>query len=285
MSKPDFDVKDEFQSKVAEIKYMADKGTSMLCSMGSTKKMPYSLNELHFVPAQIYKIPLNTDEEVNLKTVIGPLAKKPLNFSSPIMFSGMSYGAVSRNVRLVLAKVASNLNLGLNSGEDFVLPEEIEVASRNLIIQYSTGNFRAPDDVFKKISGVEIRFGQGAFPGWESLLPAEKIPLEIAKQMGFKEGEAMHTPAHHPDIRNEGELREKIMWLKELTGGVPVGAKIGCGNVEEDVEILAKAALTLLRLMALAEEQEQLNFSLEKTLASPLLRLCQELIGTSKRLV
>jgi glutamate synthase domain-containing protein 2 len=248
MSKKSLDEREEFQTKMAEIRNVADKGTSILCSMGSLKKMPFSLNDLHFVPAQIFKIPLNTNEEVSIKTIIGPRAKKPLKVSSPIMFSGMSYGAVSRNVRMVLARVASKLDLGLNSGEDIVLPEELIIASKNLVVQYSAGRFGTTEDILKKSSAVEIRFGQGAFPGWESLLPAEKVPPEIAKLMDLKEGEDAHSPAHHPDIRNEDELKEKIRWLRELTDGIPIGAKIGCGNVENDIEILANGGVDFISL-------------------------------------
>ncbi len=233
---------------MVEIRSVADKGSSLLCSMGSLKKMPFSLDDLHFVPAQVSKIPLNTDEEVNIKVVIGSAAKKPLNFFSPIMFSGMSYGAVSKNVRLVLAKVASKLNLGINSGEDVVLPEELDIASKNLVVQYSTSRFSISEDILKKVSAVEIRFGQGAYPGWESLLPAEKVPPEIAKLMNLKEGEAAHAPAHHSDIKNEAELNEKIRWLRELTDGAPIGAKIGCGNVEDDIESLAKSGVDFISL-------------------------------------
>ena len=248
MIKKGSDEREEIYSKIAEIINVADKGASMLCSMGSTKKMPFSLDDLHFVPAQVSKIPLNTNEEVSVKAVIGPEAKKPLKVSSPIMFSGMSYGAVSKNVRLVLAKVASNLNLGINAGEDIVLPEELDIASKNLIVQYSSGRVRVTEEILKKSSAVEIRFGQGAFPGWESLLPAEKVPPELAKLMELKEKEALFTPAHHPDIRNQEEIKEKVRWLRELTDGIPVGAKIGCGNVEEDVEILANAGVDFISL-------------------------------------
>jgi glutamate synthase domain-containing protein 2 len=248
MSKKGLDEKEEFYPAMAEISNVADKGTSTLCSMGSLKKMPFSLNDLHFVPAQVFKIPLNRNEKVNIKVVIGPEAKKPLKVSSPIMFGGMSYGTVSRNARLVLAKVASKISLGLNSGEDIVLPEELDIASKNLIAQYSTGRFGTTEEILKKSSAVEIRFGQGAYPGWESLLPAEKVSPEVAKLMELKEGEDAHSPAHHPDIRNADELEEKIRWLRELTDGTPIGAKIGCGNVEDDIEILANGGVDFISL-------------------------------------
>ena len=110
-----------------------------------------------------------------------------------------------------LARVASNLKIGLNSGEDIVLPEELDIASKHLIVQYSTGRFGITEEILKKSSAVEIRFGQGAYPGWESLLPAEKVSPEVAKLMGLKEDEDAYSPAHHPDIRNEDELGKNKM--------------------------------------------------------------------------
>ena len=234
--------------KMVEISNAADKGTSTLCSMGSHKKMPFSLDDLHFIPAQVFRTPLNENQEVRMEVVIGPGAKKPLRVSSPIMFGGMSYGAVSKNVRLVLARVASDLKIGSNSGEDIILPEELDIASKQLIVQYSTGRHGTTEEILKRCGAVEIRFGQGAYPGWTSLLPAAKVSPEIANLMGLKEGEDAYSPARHPDIRNENELREKISWLRELTGGTPIGAKIGCGNVENDVEILVESGADFISL-------------------------------------
>ncbi len=248
MRKKILDEDEESYRTMVEISKIAEKGASTLCSMGSQKKMPFSLADLHFVPAQISKIPLNANEAVNIKIIIGPEAKKPLKVSSPIMFGGMSYGAVSKNVRLVLARVASNLEIGINSGEDIILPEELKIASKQLIMQYSTIRFGVTEEIIKKCSAIEIRFGQGGYPGWVSLLPAAKVLPDIAMLAGIKEFEDEYSPAHHPDIRNEQELKEKIGLLKELSGGTPVGAKIGCGNLENDVEILADSGVDFISL-------------------------------------
>jgi len=66
--------------------------------------------------------------------------------------------------------------------------------------------------------------------------------------MELKEGEDAYSPARHPDIGNENEIREKIDWLRELTGGAPVGVKIGCGNIERDVQILAESGTDFISL-------------------------------------
>jgi glutamate synthase domain-containing protein 2 len=239
---------EENYQAVVDLIRIADKGESTLSSMGSLKKMPFSFHDLHFVPAQVSKIPLNIDEKVNTEIVIGPNATKPLGIASPIMFSGMSYGAVSKKVRIILATVASKLSVAVNSGEDVVLPEEIELAQKQLIIQYSPIRFESAQKALKRCSAVEIRFGQGAYPGWLSRLPGSKMTGEVAMLFGRKQGEDEFTPAHHPDITNKTELKEKIRWLKEQTNGVPVGAKIGCGNVEADVELLTEGGVDFIAL-------------------------------------
>ncbi|XHH07534.1 MAG: FMN-binding glutamate synthase family protein [Candidatus Bathyarchaeia archaeon] len=237
----------ESYRKIEEINNIAEKGVSSIVSMGSKKKTPFSLDDLHFIPAQISKIPLNSDQQVNTALTIGKQVKKPLKASSRIIFSAISYGAVTKNVRLILTKVAAELDLAINTGEDIVVPE-IELTAPNLIIQYSTVRLGINDDILKKCSAVEIRFGQGAYPGWRSVLPAAKVPPEIKKLRRLREGEDEYDLAHHLDIKNPKELAAKIKWLKELTGGVPVGAKIGCGNVEADVEVLADCGADFIAL-------------------------------------
>ena len=239
---------EESYQTMVDLSSVADKGESPLSSMGSQKKMPFSLSDLHFVPAQISKIPLNIDEKVNIETVIGPQADKPLKVSSPIMFGGMSYGTVSKKVRLILASVAARLDMAVNSGEEVVLPEEIETAQKQLIIQYTPVRLESAQKALKRCSAVEIRFGQGAYPGWLSRLPGSKMSGEVAELFGRNEGEDEFTPAHHPDIRNKEELKEKVWWLKAQTGGIPVGAKIGCGNVEADVEMLVECGVDFIAL-------------------------------------
>ena len=110
-------------------------------------------------------------------------------------------------------------------------------------------------------------------------MPAEKVPPELAKLMELKEGEALLTPAHHPDIRNEDELKEKVRWLRELTDGIPVGAKIGCGNVEEDVEILANAGVDFISLDGFGGGTGATEFFVRENFGIPIVQLYQELTG------
>ncbi len=239
---------DSFYRTIVNIKDMASRGESVVCAMGSIKKLPFSLDDLHFIPAQVDRIPLNREEEVNTGVCIGPAARKPLNVLSPILISGMSFGAVSKNVRLVIAQVASKLKIAFNSGEGGVLEEEINIAKDYLIAQYATGRFGINENMLKQVAAIEIRFGEGAYPGKGSYLPASKVTPEIAKIRGLKSGEAAYSPAHHADITTPQELKEKINWLRNMTDGIPIGAKLGCGNIEKDVKVLVDAGIDFIAL-------------------------------------
>ncbi len=41
-------------------------------SMRSLKKLPFYLDDLHFIPSQMDRIPLNIEDEVNTEVCIGP---------------------------------------------------------------------------------------------------------------------------------------------------------------------------------------------------------------------
>jgi glutamate synthase domain-containing protein 2/predicted heme/steroid binding protein len=239
---------DWFYNMVADIKRVSYSGESIVASMGSKKRMPFSFDDLHFVPGQLYKIPRDVEEEVETEVVIGPNAKKPLKVSTPIMISGMSFGAVSKNVKYVIAQTAKKLQIAFNSGEGGVLPEDIQYGKGYYIIQYASGRYGSDEATLKQGDCIEVRFGQGAYPGKGSYLPAEKINPEIAKIRGLKPGEAAHEPAHHPDITKPEDLKKKVDWLRDITGGVPIGSKIGCGNIEKDVEILVDSGVDYIAM-------------------------------------
>jgi len=172
------DESEAFFSSMVEIKDIAKTGKSVIGSMGSLKKLPFSLSDLHFVPAQVAKIPLTREDNVNTEVLIGPKSKKPMKVSSPILISRMSFGAVSKNVRLIICATANELKIGFNSGEGGILKEEL--GSDYLIGQYSTGRFGIMEELLSNFSAIEIRFGQGAYPGKGSFLPSKKMTLEIA---------------------------------------------------------------------------------------------------------
>jgi len=239
---------DAFYRAMTTIKVIADSGEGITAAMGSRKRMPFTLDDLHFIPAQVHRVPLNREDPVNTGVILGPRAARPLALPTPILVSGMSYGAVSRHLKLVIAGASARAGFAFNTGEGGILDEELATAPGTLIIQYSTGRFGITEEKLRRAAAVEIRFGQGAYPGKGSYLPAGKITPDIARIRGLKEGEAAYSPARHPDMADAGAIQGKVDWLRRVTGGIPVGAKIGCGRVEDDVADLAGAGVDFIAL-------------------------------------
>jgi glutamate synthase domain-containing protein 2 len=120
-----------------------------------------------------------------------------------------------------------------------MLPEEREFA-KYLIVQYSTGRFGITEEVLKQADAIEIKIGQSAKPGQGGLLPKEKLTEEVAKIRNVPMGKDVHSPAYHPDIKNIDDLRKKIEWVREITGGVPIILKLGAPS-EKDIELAIEA--------------------------------------------
>ncbi len=259
----------DFYETVTDIKAAAATGQSVIRAMGSAKKMPFSLGDLHFLPAQVFRIPLDKEESVNTEVLLGPHAKKPLRTLSPVLISGLSFGAVSRNVRTIISRVAAQDAILFNSGEGGVLQEELEASDR-LIVQYSTGRFGISEELLKKAAAVEIRFGQGAYPGKGSLLPAAKMTRKVADIRGLEPGQDAYSPAHHTDMTTPDEIMKKVSWLKSLTGGVPVGAKIGCGNIEQDIGILVDTGVDFIAIDGFGGGTGATNYYVRENVGIPL---------------
>jgi len=207
----------------------------------SNKFGKISFDDLVFLPAQLIKRPVDYyREKINSKTIIGKNSKKPIELQTPIIVGAMSFGAVSREVKIALAKASTLAGTIENTGEGGVLLEEREFANR-LIIQYSTGRFGISEEILKKADAVEIKIGQGAKGGFGGYLPGEKVTEEIAKIRNVPLGKDIHSPSYHLDILSVEDLKKKVGWLRKISGGVPIIIKLAAGDVENDVKLAVQA--------------------------------------------
>lgn len=232
-------IADETEIYMADIHQMAETGESVYEPM-RTKKPVISWDNILIKGAQLAKIPLNYDEPVNTRTVIGPRAKHPLVIDSPILISHMSFGAISKEAHIALAKGSSRAQTAMCSGEGGILQESLESAYK-FIFEYVPNQYSATEENLKRVDAVEIKIGQSAKPGMGGHLPAKKVTKEIAEVRGFREGREIVSPSSFPDIRNRTDLKKKVDWLKEISNGKPVGVKIAAGNIEEDLETILYA--------------------------------------------
>jgi len=214
----------------------------ILVSGGRSKKLNVmGFDDLVFVPAQLARAPVDYyRENVSAETVIGRSSENPLRLKTPIMIAALSFGALSKEAKIALAKASSMAGTSTNTGEGGMLPEERKEAEL-LIDQYSTGRFGVDEEYIRKADAIEIKIGQGAKPGSGGLLPGVKVTEEIARLRKVPIGEDVHSPAHHPDIEKVEDLKKKVEWIRGLNGGKPVIIKLGAGDVENDVKFAVKA--------------------------------------------
>jgi len=74
--------------------------------MGVDRNTLPKWEDIQFLPAQLATRPLLDETEVNTKVIIGKKANKPLELDMPIFVSDMSFGALSREAKIALAKGA-----------------------------------------------------------------------------------------------------------------------------------------------------------------------------------
>ena len=226
---------DTIEMYMKDIHVMAKTGTSIIEPM-RTRKAVITWDDILIKGAQLATLPLNHDAPVVTKTIIGPRAKHPLVIETPIIISHMSFGALSREIKTALAAGSSAVKTAICSGEGGILPDELE-RSYAYIFEYVPNQYSVTDENLKRIDAVEIKFGQSAKPGMGGHLPGKKVTSEIAKIRGFAEGKDIHSPAQFADIKNKDDLKKKVAWLREKSGGKPIGIKIACGHLEDDLDV------------------------------------------------
>ena len=105
------------------IRKLADEGLSKFghhgpaAAMGVPRDNLPKWEDIQFVVAQLHKLPLLDDDPVGTDTVIGPNANKPLRLEIPLFVSDMSFGALSEEAKVALAKGAELAGTGICSGE------------------------------------------------------------------------------------------------------------------------------------------------------------------------
>ena len=149
-----------------------------------------------------------------------------LELEIPIMFSAMSYGSISFNACLSLARAAQASGTFYNTGEGGLHPDLYQYGA-NTIAQVASGRFGVHLDYLNAVAALEIKIGQGAKPGIGGHLPGEKVTLDISRTRMIPEGTDAISPAPHHDIYSIEDLRQLIYALKEATHYTkPVSVKV-----------------------------------------------------------
>ncbi|MEW8986707.1 MAG: FMN-binding glutamate synthase family protein [Bacillus sp. (in: firmicutes)] len=205
---------------------------------GSAKKWPH-LDSITFIPAQTSPFPIDKEEDVDVAVTLGPMAKKPMKINIPLMISGMGYGiSLSEQARLSLAQATKNVGTALNSGQGGILPEELNAVGK-YILQFSKTEWGKDEEFIKRADMIEIRLGQGATAGMGKKVLPKNLTGRARDVMGLKENEDAIVAENFFENQTLTDIKQLVDELRELSGGVPIGVKIGAGGrIEEDIDNL-----------------------------------------------
>ena len=223
------------------IRKLATEGLAKVGHHGPTGAMGVSRHDLpkwddiQFVVAQLHKLPLLDEEPVGTDAVIGANARKPLKLDIPLFVSDMSFGALSEEAKVALAKGAELAGTGICSGEGGMLPEE-QAANSRYFYELASAQFGFSWDKVQKTQAFHFKGGQGAKTGTGGHLPGEKVKGKIAEVRNLHEGDPAISPARFPDWTELGQYKDFAAEVREKTGGIPVGFKLSAQHIEKDID-------------------------------------------------
>ncbi len=216
-----------------EIHQMAVSGKTVSASMATELKMP-GWDDILILGAQLDPMPLDEDAPVSTRTIIGKNAARPLVLDNPVFVSHMSFGALSKEAKISLAKGTAMAKSAMCSGEGGILPEEMAAADK-YIFEYVANQYSVTDENLLNADAIEIKIGQGTKPGMGGHLPAEKVTEEISRIRNKPMGRDITAPSRFPGIENRDDMKDLVSDLRKRSGGRPVGIKIAAGHIERDL--------------------------------------------------
>jgi glutamate synthase domain-containing protein 2/nitrite reductase/ring-hydroxylating ferredoxin subunit len=209
-------------------------------AMGVERELLPKWNDIQFLPAQLWKRPLMDEAAVNTETIIGPRARKPLKLAIPLFVSDMSFGALSREAKIALAKGAELAGTGIASGEGGMLPEE-QAANSKYFYELASAKFGFSMENVQLAQAFHFKGGQGAKTGTGGHLPGKKVTEEIARVRGLQPGKPAISPPAFPDLISAKDFETFASEIRHKTGGIPIGFKIAASHIEKDIDFALEA--------------------------------------------
>ena len=116
---------------INDIHMKAELGRYRMRGFSMFKKIPH-WDELIFLPGTLTRFVIEGyREKCSTKTVLGArFAKKPIELDIPVYITGMSFGALSLEAKMALAKGASMAGTATCSGEGGMIPPERDLSTK-----------------------------------------------------------------------------------------------------------------------------------------------------------
>ena len=161
--------------------------------------------------------------------------------------SGMAFGtALSEKVKIAIAKGSAMIGTATNTGEGGMLPLERKNA-KYLILQFPRATWVRDVKTLRQADMIEIQLGQGGQAGIAHA--HDKISNKARQTRNLIKGAPAVIEAQLPEMKKGYSLKQVVDRLREVTGGVPIGVKLGCGkHVESDMALALKAGVDVIVL-------------------------------------
>ncbi len=220
------------------IRNAAAHGLYEIRGLGAKRRVPH-FDDLVFLGASLSRYPLEGyRERCETKAILGTrYASKPVELAIPITIAGMSFGALSANVKEALGRAATEMGTSTTTGDGGMTSEE-RLSSKTLVYQCLPSRYGFNPDDLRKADAIEVVIGQGAKPGGGGMLLGQKINPRVARMRTLPEGVDQRSACRHPDWTGPDDLAIKIRELREITDWEkPVYVKVGATRTFHDVKL------------------------------------------------
>ena len=234
---------------IDDIHMKAELGRYRMRGFSMFKKIPH-WDELIFLPGTLTRFVIEGyREKCETKTVLGArFAKKPLELDIPVYITGMSFGALSLEAKMALAKGASMAGTATCSGEGGMTPPERDLSTK-WYYQIIQSRYGFNPHHLMLADGIEFFIGQGCKVGLGGHLMGQKVTEQVAEMRSLPPGIDQRSPARHPDWLGPDDLSLKIQETREATNyEVPIQLKLGAARVYDDVRMAAKCGPDVIYL-------------------------------------
>ncbi len=225
---------------INDIHIKAQLGRYRMRGFSLFKKIP-TWDDLTFLPGTLTRFVIEGyREKCETKTVLGPRAKTPLELDIPVYITGMSFGALSFEAKIALARGATMAGSATCSGEGGMIPDERRYSSK-WFYQCIQSRYGFNPHHLQVADACEFFIGQGCKVGLGGHLMGQKVTDQIAEMRSLPAGIDQRSPARHPDWLGPDDLALKIEEIREATDWrIPVQLKLGAARVYDDVRMAAK---------------------------------------------
>ena len=218
-----------------------------LAAMGVPRNELPHWDDIQILTAQLASKPLMEDAKVGTELIIGRNAQRPLRLEIPIFVSDMSFGALSEEAKIAMARGAERAGTGICSGEGGMLPEEQAENSR-YFYELASAKFGFSEDLLSNVQAFHFKGGQGAKTGTGGHLPGNKVQGKIAEVRQLPAGQAAISPPTFRDLTTPQDYREFGDRVRELSGGIPIGFKLSAQHIEKDIDFALEASVDYIIL-------------------------------------